>query len=79
MIIVLIDVLISVLLVIYIEVGEFEEYLIYLKNLDMVVMDMVIIVKVLVCLLVFGMGDVFFIWFEVKVCYDVCVISMVGG
>lgn len=40
---------------------------------------MVIIVKVLVCLLVFGMGDVFFIWFEVKVCYDVCVISMVGG
>lgn len=47
----------SALSVIYTEAGEFEEYLIYPKNPDMVVMDTAIIAKAPVRLLVSGMGD----------------------
>lgn len=47
----------SALSVIYTEAGEFEEYLIYPKNPDMVVMDTAIIAKAPVRLLVAGMGD----------------------
>ncbi len=46
----------SALSVIYTEAGEFEEYLIYPKNPDMVVMDTAIIAKAPVRLLVSGMG-----------------------
>ncbi len=60
----------SALSVIYTEAGEFEEYLIYPKNPDMVVMDTAIIAKAPVRLLVSGMGDALSTWFEAKACYD---------
>jgi glycerol dehydrogenase len=60
----------SALSVIYTEAGEFEEYLIYPKNPDMVVMDTAIIAKAPVRLLVAGMGDALSTWFEAKACYD---------
>lgn len=79
LIIVFIDVLCSVFLVIYIDVGEFDCYLLLLYNLNMVIVDMQIVVGVLVCLLVVGIGDVLVIWFEVCVCLCSGVIIIVGG
>ena len=69
----------SALSVIYTEAGEFEEYLIYPKNPDMVVMDTAIIAKAPVRLLVAGMGDALSTWFEAKACYDARATSMAGG
>lgn len=69
----------SALSVIYTEAGEFEEYLIYPKNPDMVVMDTAIIAKAPVRLLVSGMGDALSTWFEAKACYDARAVSMAGG
>lgn len=69
----------SALSVIYTEQGEFEEYLIYPKNPDMVVMDTAIIAKAPVRLLVSGMGDALSTWFEAKACYDARAVSMAGG
>lgn len=68
----------SALSVIYTEAGEFEEYLIYPKNPDMVVMDTAIIAKAPVRLLVSGMG-MRSLRFEAKACYDARAISMAGG
>ncbi|KMK27343.1 glycerol dehydrogenase [Pluralibacter gergoviae] len=69
----------SALSVIYTESGEFEEYLIYPKNPDMVVMDTAIIAKAPVRLLVAGMGDALSTWFEAKACFDARATSMAGG
>ncbi|SNY58845.1 glycerol dehydrogenase [Enterobacter sp. CC120223-11] len=69
----------SALSVIYTESGEFEEYLIYPKNPDMVVMDTAIIAKAPVRLLVAGMGDALSTWFEAKACFDSRATSMAGG
>ncbi|MEY8710682.1 glycerol dehydrogenase [Mangrovibacter phragmitis] len=69
----------SALSVIYSDQGEFEEYLIYPKNPDMVVMDTAIIAKAPVRLLVAGMGDALSTWFEAKACYDAHAVSMAGG
>ncbi|NGX86573.1 glycerol dehydrogenase [Rahnella sp. Lac-M11] len=69
----------SALSVIYTEAGEFEEYLVYPKNPDMVVMDTTIIAKAPVRLLVAGMGDALSTWFEAKACYDSRATSMAGG
>jgi glycerol dehydrogenase len=69
----------SALSVIYTEAGEFEEYLIYPKNPDMVVMDTAIIAKAPVRLLVAGMGDALSTWFEAKACFDARATSMAGG
>ncbi|EHH8759350.1 glycerol dehydrogenase, partial [Escherichia coli] len=69
----------SALSVIYTEAGEFEEYLIYPKNPDMVVMDTAIIAKAPVRLLVSGMGDALSTWFEAKACFDARATSMAGG
>ena len=69
----------SALSVIYTEAGEFEEYLIYPKNPDMVVMDTAIIAKAPVRLLVAGMGDALSTWFEARACYDARATSMAGG
>ncbi len=69
----------SALSVIYTDQGEFEEYLIYPKNPDMVVMDTAIIAKEPVRLLVAGMGDALSTWFEAKACYDAHAVSMAGG
>ncbi|MFJ2973270.1 glycerol dehydrogenase [Kluyvera sp. NPDC087067] len=69
----------SALSVIYTETGEFEEYLVYPKNPDMVVMDTAIIAKAPVRLLVAGMGDALSTWFEAKACFDARAVSMAGG
>lgn len=79
LIIVFIDVLCSVLFVIYIDEGEFDCYLLLLNNLNMVIVDIKIVVGVFVCLLAVGIGDVLVIWFEVCVCFCSGVIIMVGG
>lgn len=77
--IVFIDVLCSVLSVIYIDEGEFDCYLLLLNNLNMVIVDIKIVAGVFVCLLVVGIGDVLVIWFEVCVCFCSGVIIMAGG
>lgn len=67
-ILVLMDVLCSLLVVIYMLEGKFKCYLMILCNLIFVLVDSSIIVVVLVCFLVFGIGDVLVIWFEVEDC-----------
>ncbi|WP_127959209.1 glycerol dehydrogenase [Serratia microhaemolytica] len=69
----------SALSVIYTEHGEFEEYLIYPSNPDMVIMDSAIIAKAPVRLLVAGMGDALSTYFEAQACYQSRAISMAGG
>ncbi|WP_438334914.1 glycerol dehydrogenase [Edwardsiella tarda] len=69
----------SALSVIYSEHGEFEEYLIYPTNPDMVLMDTAIIAKAPVRLLVAGMGDALSTYFEAQACVDSHAISMAGG
>ncbi|PVZ85116.1 glycerol dehydrogenase [Serratia sp. S1B] len=69
----------SALSVIYTDAGEFEEYLIYPANPNMVVMDSSIIAKAPVRLLVSGMGDALSTYFEAKACFDAQATSMAGG
>ncbi|TQI82317.1 glycerol 2-dehydrogenase (NAD+) [Serratia fonticola] len=69
----------SALSVIYSESGEFEEYLIYPSNPNMVVMDSAIIAKAPVRLLVAGMGDALSTYFEAQACFDAQATSMAGG
>ncbi len=69
----------SALSVIYSETGEFEEYLIYPTNPNMVVMDSAIIAKAPVRLLVAGMGDALSTYFEAQACFDAQATSMAGG
>lgn len=69
----------SALSVIYSDQGEFEEYLIYPTNPDMVLMDTAIIAKAPVRLLVAGMGDALSTYFEAQACVDAHAISMAGG
>ncbi|MBW7983130.1 glycerol dehydrogenase [Enterobacillus tribolii] len=69
----------SALSVIYSEHGEFESYLIYPTNPDMVLMDTEIIAKAPVRLLVAGMGDALATYFEAQACWDAHASSMAGG
>lgn len=69
----------SALSVIYSEQGEFEEYLIYPKNPDIVLMDSAIIAKAPVRLIVAGMGDALSTYFEAQACFDANAVSMAGG
>lgn len=69
----------SALSVIYTDDGIFEEYLMYPKNPDMVIMDTAIISKAPVRLLVAGMGDALSTYFEAQACYDAHAVSMAGG
>ncbi|MFI8417183.1 glycerol dehydrogenase [Serratia sp. NPDC078593] len=69
----------SALSVIYSERGEFEEYLIYPSNPNMVVMDSAIIAQAPVRLLVAGMGDALSTYFEAQACFDAQATSMAGG
>lgn len=69
----------SALSVIYSEQGEFEEYLIYPTNPDMVLMDTRIVAQAPVRLLVAGMGDALATYFEARACYDACGTTMAGG
>jgi glycerol dehydrogenase len=69
----------SALSVIYTEAGAVEEYRIYRRNPDLVLVDTSIIAKGPVRLLVAGMGDALATWFEARVCVEGGVKNMRGG
>jgi glycerol dehydrogenase len=69
----------SALSVVYKEDGSFEEYRIYRRNPDLVLVDTAVIAKSPVRFLVAGMGDALATWFEAKACADGGVKNMRGG
>jgi glycerol dehydrogenase len=69
----------SALSVIYTEAGTVEEYRIYRRNPDLVLVDTAVIAKSPIRPLVAGMGDALATWFEAKVCVDGGVKNMRGG
>jgi glycerol dehydrogenase len=69
----------SALSVIYSEAGEVEEYRIYRRNPDLVLVDTAVIAQSPVRFLVAGMGDALATWFEAKVCVAGGVQNMRGG
>ncbi|WMU75424.1 glycerol dehydrogenase (plasmid) [Enterobacter bugandensis] len=69
----------SALSVIYTEEGEFEQYLFFPANPDMVIVDSTIIASAPVRLLVSGMGDALSTWFEAQACYESRSANMSGG
>ena len=69
----------SALSVIYTEAGAVEEYRIYRRNPDLVLVDTSVIAQSPVRPLVAGMGDALATWFEAKICSDGGVKNMRGG
>lgn len=69
----------SALSVIYTDEGVFQEYRIYGKNPDLVLVDTQVIAQSPPRLLVAGMGDALATWFEAKTCADGNVKNMRGG
>ncbi|EUK18405.1 glycerol dehydrogenase [Commensalibacter papalotli (ex Servin-Garciduenas et al. 2014)] len=69
----------SALSVIYKETGEFDEYLMFPTNPDMVFMDTTIIAKAPVRLFVAGMGDALSTYFEGRACSLSRAQTMAGG
>ena len=69
----------SALSVIYSEAGAVEEYRIYRRNPDLVLVDTAVIAQSPRRFLVAGMGDALATWFEAKVCVDGRVKNMRGG
>src|SRR5712692_715485 len=69
----------SALSVIYKDDGSFEQYRIYRKNPDLVLVDTQVIAQSPPRLLVAGMGDALATWFEAKTCVDGNVRNMRGG
>ena len=69
----------SALSVVYTEAGAVDEYRVYRRNPDLVLVDTSIIAKSPVRPLVAGMGDALATWFEAKVCVDGGVKNMRGG
>ena len=69
----------SALSVIYTEGGAVEEYRIYRRNPDLVLVDTAVIAKSPVRPLVAGMGDALATWFEAKACADSGAKNMRGG
>lgn len=69
----------SALSVIYTENGEFESYLLYPKNPDIVIMDTTIIANAPARLLVAGMGDALATYFEARACSEAYKSTMAGG
>ncbi len=69
----------SALSVIYTDEGVFQEYRIYGKNPDLVLVDTQVIAQSPPRLLVAGMGDALATWFEAKTCVDGNVKNMRGG
>jgi glycerol dehydrogenase len=65
--------------VVYTEEGVFQEYRIYGRNPDLVLVDTSVIAKSPPRLLIAGMGDALATWFEAKVCADGGVKNMRGG
>ena len=69
----------SALSVIYTDSGEFESYLFYPKNPDVVIMDTTIIANAPERLLVAGMGDALATYFEARACVAANKTTMAGG
>lgn len=69
----------SALSVIYNEEGAVEEYRIYRRNPDLVLVDTAVIARSPARLLVAGMGDALATWFEAKVCVAGGIKNMRGG
>jgi len=69
----------SALSVVYTDEGVFQEYRIYGKNPDLVLVDTQVIAQSPPRLLVAGMGDALATWFEAKTCADGRVRNMRGG
>lgn len=69
----------SALSVIYTPTGEVQEYRIYRKNPDLVLVDTQVIARGPARLLVAGMGDALATWFEARTCERGHVKNMRGG
>jgi glycerol dehydrogenase len=69
----------SALSVVYTDDGSFEQYRIYRKNPDLVLVDTQVIAQSPPRLLVAGMGDALATWFEAKTCVDGNIKNMRGG
>ena len=69
----------SALSVVYTDEGVFQEYRIYRKNPDLVLVDTQIIAQSPPRLLVAGMGDALATWFEAKTCVEGGIRNMRGG
>src|SRR4029078_1527255 len=69
----------SALSVIYTEEGVVQEYRIYRRNPDLVLVDTHVIAQSPARLLVAGMGDALATWFEAKTCVDGGVKNLRGG
>jgi len=69
----------SALSVVYTDEGVFEQYRIYRRNPDLVLVDTDVIAKSPVRMLVAGMGDALATWFEARVCAEGGVKNMRGG
>jgi glycerol dehydrogenase len=69
----------SALSVIYTDAGAWEEYRIYRRNPDLVLVDTAVIARSPRRHLVAGMGDALATWFEAKVCAETGAKNMRGG
>lgn len=69
----------SSLAVIYTESGEFESYLFFKNNPDLVLVDTDIIAKAPVRFLVAGMGDALSTYFEARSCREARALNIPGG
>ena len=69
----------SALSVVYTDDGTFEQYRIYRRNPDLVLVDTQVIAQSPPRLLVAGMGDALATWFEAKTCADGNIKNMRGG
>ncbi len=69
----------SALSVVYSEIGEFETYLFYKRNPDLVLVDTAVVAKAPPRLLSSGMGDALATWFEAKTVIDARKANQVGG
>lgn len=69
----------SSLAVIYTEGGEFEEYLFFKKNPDLVLVDSEVIAKAPTRFLVAGMGDALSTYFEARACASSFADNIPGG
>ena len=69
----------SALSVVYTDEGVFQEYRIYKRNPDLVLVDTQVVAQSPPRLLVAGMGDALATWFEAKTCVDGNIQNMRGG
>ncbi|MBX9949651.1 MAG: glycerol dehydrogenase [Candidatus Obscuribacterales bacterium] len=69
----------SALSVVYTDEGEFETYLFYKRNPDLVLVDTAVVAKAPPRLLSAGMGDALATWFEAKTVIDARKLNQLGG